>query len=388
MLSARGERAALAAASLAAHAGFTAAAAAAVGADWRDLALRYDGDAYLLVAKTLPRLYLDPPPLFPALRNPAFLTGWFPLYPALIRLAGLFTGDLRVAALAVSWLASALAVLLFHRLAARSSDRPGLAAAVFVFFPPMGLTMGGMAFVEPVFVCAALAAVLAVLEDRPWACAASCAAALLAQKSGFLVPLIVLSIRWDAKGASGLRRFAPVLLAALAPAALQLYLWRVFGDPLINVAVERAHFGGALFGLPFGAYLSGVLGGGYAGPERRLAIALCGAAYLAAAAAGWRRGRRAERSLLIWLGAALAFYFSLAGPLAFLSLPRFLFLAAPAALLLALPLLPRGERWLLAAAPLALLPYFVGLIEVAQTEALARASGNAALFATFSRELR
>jgi hypothetical protein len=389
MLSARGEKAALAAAALAAHAAFTFAAASALGADWRDLALRYDGHVYLLIAKTYPHLYVGPLQLFPALKDPTFLTGWFPLYPLLIRVAGFVTGDLRVAALAVSWLASTSAVLLFHRLAARFTDRPGLAAAIFIFFPPMGLTMGGLAFVEPVFVCAALAAVVAALEDRPWSCAAACAAALLAQKSGFLIPLIVFLIRLDAKGAKGLRRFAPVLLAALAPAALQLYLWRAFGDPLINVAVERAHFGGALFGVPFSAYLGGVLaGGGFAGPERRALLAACGAAYLAAAAFGWRRAGRAERPLLIWLGVVLAFFFCLGGPFAFLSLPRFLFLGAPAALLLAFPLLPRGERWCFAAAPLLLLPFFVGLIEVAQTEALARAAGVSAYYPGFSAALR
>jgi hypothetical protein len=389
MVSARAEKAALAAAAFVAHAGFTFAAAAAVGADWRDMALRYDGHVYLLIAKTFPHLYVDPLPLFPALKDPAFLTGWFPLYPLLIRAAGLVAGDLRVAALAVSWLAATLSVLLFRRLAARFAQRPGLAAAIFIFFPPMGLVMGGMAFVEPVFVCAALAAVVAALEDRPWACAGACAAALLAQKSGFLVPLIVILIRRDAKGAAGVRRFAPVLLAALAPAALQVYLWRVFGDPLINVAVERAHFGGAFFGLPFSAYLAGVFGASFfGGLEVRASVALCGAFYVGSAAAAWRRDRRVERPLLIWLAAVLAFYFSLQGGLAFLSLPRFLFLGAPAAVLLAVPFLPRGERWLFAAAPLVLLPFFVGILDVAQAQAAARAAGAAALYPAFSAALR
>jgi hypothetical protein len=388
-LSARWENAALAAASLAAHAGFTAAAAAAIGADWRDLAVRFDGHVYLLIAKTLPRLYLDAPPLFPALKDPAFLTGWFPLYPALIRLVESFTGDLRVAALAVSWLASALAVVLFRRLAARFTDRPTPISIVFIFFPTMGLVMGGLAFVEPVFVCAALAAVLAALEDRPWFCAAACAAALLAQKSGLLVALIVGSIRFDARGRAGMRRFAPVLLAALAPAALQLYLWRVFGDPFVNVAVERAHFGGVLFGFPFAAFVRGIFDGPFnGGVASRAAVGLCAAAYLGAECLGWRRGRRAERPLLIWLGVVLAFNFCLGGELAFQSLPRFLSLGAPAALLLAAPLLPRGERWIFFLAPLILVSYLVGMIAVAQNEALTRRAGVDAYFPAFSQALR
>jgi len=388
-LSPRAEYGALAAASLAARAGFTFAAAAAVGADWRDMALRNDGPVYLLIAKTLPRLYLDPPVLYPALGVRGFLTGWFPLYPLLIRLAGFVVGDLRVAALAVSWAASTGTVLLLRRLAPRFSDRPGLASALLIFFPPMALQTGGMPFVESLFLLTATAAIVAALEDRPWLCAAAAGAAMITQKSGFLIPLIVVLIRLDARGRGGLRRFAPLLLAGAPPLLLQLYLWSAFGDPLMNVGVERAHFGGAFFGLPFAAYLKGIVDASYfGGVERRLAVAACGAFYLLAAAVGWRRGRRVERPLLIWLVVVLAFYFSLDGALAFLSLPRFLLLAAPAAVLLCVPLLPRAERWYLAAAPLVLLPYFVGLIDVAQNEAAARASHVSALYPAFSAALR
>lgn len=379
-LSPTAEGVALVVSAVAARIVFLAAAASALGVDWRDLALRYDGHVYLRIAKTLPALYVsDQGPL---------LTGWFPLYPVLIRAAGALTADLRIAAILVSIAASAAAVLLFHRLAGRFSARPGLAAAVFVVFPPMWLVCGGLAFVEPVLVCAAVAAVLAALEDRPWAAGAAAAAAALSQKSGALVVVIVALIVWSRKGRLDRRWLAALALAPLAAAALQGYLWLTFGDPLINLRVQREVFGGSLFGVPFASFVSGLWEpSGFGGPWRRAAIAASGFFYLAVAAASWRGLTPERRPLLIWLGVSLGFFFSLGGFWSFHSLPRFLLLGAPAAILLAEPFLPRGRR-LLAAAPLALLPFFLGLVELAQADAMMRRVWGESYFSRASRELR
>lgn len=379
-LSPRAEGAALALAAIAARAAFLAAGASALGVDWRDVALRYDGHVYLRIAKTFPALYVsDAGP---------FLTGWFPLYPALIRAAGALTGDLRIAALLVSMAASAAGVLLFRRLAGHVSERPGLAAALFVFFPPIWLVCGGLAFVEPALVCAEIGAVLAVFEDRPWTAGAAAAAAALAQKSGFLVAVIAALIVWSRKGRLPGRWIAALALAPLAVLALQGYLWRVFGDPLINLRVQHEVFGGSLFGAPFAAFVRGVVEPSpFGGAWRRAAIAASGLFYLAVAAAACRGLTQARRPLLIWLGVSLAFFFSLGGFWAFHSLPRFLLLGAPAAILLAEPFLPRGRR-LLAAAPLALIPFFIGLVELAQAESLVRRVWGEDYFSRASRELR
>lgn len=379
-LTPRAEGAALALAAIAARAAFVAAGASALGVDWRDLALRYDGHVYLRIAKTFPALYVSD-------WGP-FLTGWFPLSPALIRAAGALTGDLRVAALAVSLAASAAGVLLFLRLAGHFSKRPVLAAAIFVFFPPMWLVCGGLAFVEPVFLCAAIGAVLAAVEDRPWPAGAAAAAAALAQKSGFLVALIVALIVWSRKDRLDRRWAAAMLLMPAALAGLQLYLGLVYGDALINLKVQRDAFGGALFGMPFTAFVNGIVEpSAFGSPWRRAMIAVSGLSYLAVAALAWRRRDPAQRPLLIWLSVSLAFFFSLGGYWAFHSLPRFLLLGAPAAILLAEPSLPRGKRWLLAA-PLVVLPYFIGLIELAQSESFLRRAWGAGYFAAASRELR
>ena len=99
-LSSRQEQFALVAASLTARAAFTAAASTALGAGWKDLALRYDGPMYMLIARTFPHLYVGAPNVVPAQRAvPALLTAWYPLYPLFIRAAACLTNDLRVAAL-------------------------------------------------------------------------------------------------------------------------------------------------------------------------------------------------------------------------------------------------------------------------------------------------
>ena len=371
----------LAAAALAARGAFLAAGSKALGVPALDLALRYDGHVYLRIAHTLPALYVVP-------GQGPYLTGWFPLYPLLIRAAAAIVPDYRAAALAVSAIASASAVLLFRRLAGRFSRRPDLAAILFIFLPPMWLVTGSLAFVEPVFLCAALAAALAALDDRPWAAGAACAAAALAQKSGFLVPVIVLLIAGSRRRLDA--RWLPALaLPALALAGLQGWLWRAFGDPLINLKVQREVFGGALFDAPLHAFVRGLLDPPLmGGPWRKAAIGACGLAYLGTAAAAFWRAKPEERPLRLWLGVALGFYFCLGGVWAFQSLPRFLLLAAPPAILLLEPLLPRAERRLLLLAPLLLLPYFAGLLELAQAEALLRRAWGADYLSAASQELR
>jgi len=359
-LSPRAEGAALALTAVAARIAFLAAGASALGVDWRDLALRYDGHVYLQVAKTLPALYVSD--------SGAYLTTWLPLYPSLIRVAGLLTGDLRTAALAVSLAA---------------------AAALFIFFPPMWLVTGSLAFVEPVFLCAVLAAVAAAVEDRPWTAAFAGAAAVLSQKSGFLVSVIAVLTAWERRPRFDARWLPAVAVPALALGGLQGYLWLLYGDPLANLKATRISFGGSLFSFPFSAFLRGIVEPSpFGGAWRRASIAPGAAAYLAIGAAAWRRRAPEERPLLIWLGVVLAFYFSLGGYWAFHSMPRFLLMGAPAALLLAEPLLPRGERRLLLAAPLVLLPFFIGLVELGQAESFLRRAWGADYFPAASERLR
>lgn len=329
------------------------------------------------------------PAFLPAFRGSEYFTGWFPLYPLLIRAAALLARDARWAALAVSWGASAAAVLLFRRLAERFTPRPLLASALFAFFPATWLLCGSLAFVEPVFLCAALAAVLGALDRRPVPTAAAAAAAMLAQKSGVLVLPVAAAAVWSRRGRLERRDLAPLAASLIAPAALQGYLWAVFGDPLVNVRVQRDIFGGALFGVPLAGFVRGALTPSPLGnPLHRALVVLSFAFYAAAAAAGARRGRREERPLLAWLAIVLAFHACLAGPWAFWSLPRFLVLGAPPALLLLLPLVPAGDAAVAAVAVLALIPFGAGLIEAARGTAVTRAAWTPAYLSAASEALR
>jgi len=77
--------------------------------------------------------------------------------------------------------------------------------------------------------------------------------AALAQKSGFLVTVIVALIIWNRRGRLTRRWLAALSFAPAALAALQMYLWLAFGDPLINLSVTREVFGGSLLAAPFAA---------------------------------------------------------------------------------------------------------------------------------------
>lgn len=349
--------AALAAIGIASRVGFVLAASKALDVPALDLALRYDGHVYLRIAKSLPWLYVE--------GDSPFLTGWFPLYPVVVRLLGSVVPDLRLSAILVSLSFSSLSVFLFHRLAVRFSKRPDLATLLFVFFPPMWLVVGGLGFVEPLLVCSMIAGVLAVLEDRPAALALSAVGAVLCQKSGFLLPVVAALML-------GRKALRPRWVAAFAaPAAalllLQGYLWFAFGDFFVNLKVQREVFGGSLFGAPFLAFVRGVFApSAFGGVLRCAAIGASGLFYLAACA-------RAPKLLRPWLWTVCGFFFCLGGAWAFHSLPRFLLLAAPAAVLALEPLAP--ESVLLA--PALLLPFFVGLLEAAQAEAFWRRAWGA-----------
>ena len=344
----RSRLAALFAAALALRAGCALCVSLLSGVPLEDLALFFDGHLYILIARSLPRLYAGAGAAFPAFpKDAAFLTAWFPAYPALIRALALFV-DWRWAALLACWVPASLAVALFHELARDYTPRPLPAALLFAFLPPAWLLGGSLAFVEGLYACLLLGCVLALRRGRvPLACALGAAFALT-QKSGFLLaPILLLGFG---------RRSLPVLAAAAAAgAALQLYLWRAFGDPLINLETHRRIFGGAYFGLPFAGIAQGLLSSEspFAGlfAARKAYIALETLFYAGAFAWALRRPKADERPLLAWLGCALLFYSCLTGAAGFYAFPRFMTVAAAPALLLAWRRLPPlSARWAPAAA--------------------------------------
>ncbi len=324
------------------------------GIPFRNLALFYDGHMYLLIAKTYPALYANVDRVFPPFpKRETFITAWFPLYPALIRLANIPIGDFRTAALIVSWAAGGVAVVLFHELAKDYIKHPFSSALLFSFFPAAWLMGGTLAFVEAVYVCAFLACVLAFVRGRTGWAALFAALVVLSQKSGLLVVPLLIMIAKPRR-----RALAPCLSALAAAAALQVYLWHVFGDPLINMKTHREIFGGSYFGLPFFALVRGLFDS--SSPFRglfwtRKAVILVDAAfYVGIFAWACRRAPEKLRPFMFWLGICLVFYASLTGASAFYAFPRFMTVAAPPAVLLFSSLIDEKPRWRIAV--LALLP--------------------------------
>ncbi len=333
----RRPRLALFAAALALRAACLAAVSGLSGIPARDLALFFDGHLYILIAGTLPRLYGGVHAFFPAFPKPdAYITAWFPAYPFLIAAARVLLRDWRLAALAVSQACAAGAVVVAYELARPLVGRPAAAAALFLFLPPAWLLCGSLAFVEPLYVLLFAGAVCLQLRGRRgWALTAA-AAAMVTQKSGLLL-LPILAFGDGALRRPGRARAVLGYAAAAVPAALlQAWLWRLFGDPLVNVHIHERIFGGAYFGWPLAAFFSWLANP--AQPFRGLLLArkaaIAASLLFYALPLSWGLRRKRLRPLAVWLMVVLGFNASLTGVSAFYAFPRFMLAAAPAAVVL------------------------------------------------------
>lgn len=316
-----------------------AALAAITGIGPADLSLFFDGHIYQLIARTFPHPYAGIHELFPGFpKSPAYLTCCFPLYPVFIWAADAALHDLRLAALAVSWLASSLAVVAFYELARRLCERPLPAALAYSFLPPTWLLTGSLAFVEPVFALCFISAMGFFLAGKRGPAIAAASLTLLAQRTGVLIlPVFFLSL-WKGSPRRALREFAPYLLALLPVAGLQLYFWRVFGDPFINVTTHHRVYGGSYLSVPFRSLLLGLLETRSALPGlfwARKAMMLGSILFYAGTWAWCARSRRAgETPLLAWLGMFALPALLLSGDWGYYAFPRVIAAAAPAAILL------------------------------------------------------
>jgi hypothetical protein len=317
------------------------------GVSLRNLALFYDGHMYLIVAKTIPEIYSNVTTFFPEFsENPAYVTGWFPVYPILISFFGLMTGDLRLSALIVAWSAGGIAVVLFYELAKEYMNSPFFAAILFSFLPPAWLIGGSLALVESTYVCILLAFFLSFKRDWPILAALFAALTMLTQKSGFLIlPILIFAAR-PLK-----RAIFPFISAIVAAVVLQMYLWWLFGDPLMNIKAQSAAFGSGsgFFGLPFAGYLKGLLSSGnlFSGLfwTRKIIIFIETAFYIGTILWAWRNTSQRMSLLTVWLSIVLLFYASLTGIFSFYAFPRYMTMACPAAIILACQLSPSIGRW-------------------------------------------
>jgi hypothetical protein len=329
----------------------------ASGVSLRNLGLFYDGHMYILIARTLPALYSDLQAFFPGFpQDPRYITAWFPVYPAFIRLLSLFTGDLRLAALIAAWLAGGIAVVLFYKLAEDYLQNPRSASILFSFLPTGWLIDGSLALAESTLVCLLLACILTLRRGKTGWAAVFAALTVLAQKMGFLLlPILVFAAR------PRRRALLPCISAILAAAALQLYLWWLFGDPLINTRVVAATFGDGegIFGFPFAGFITWMLdpSGLFQGMvwQRKFVIVLEAAFYIGVLSWALLRYSPRMNVFIVWLGVLLLFNMSLSGIWSFYAFPRHMSMASPAAIMLACHQFSPGEgRWRWAAAGLLL----------------------------------
>lgn len=318
----------------------------ASGMSLRNLTVFFDGHLYLLIARTLPALYSDPRLFFPDFpKDPSFLTGWFPVYPGFIKLLSLFAVDIRLAALLTAWLAGGIAVVLFYELAGDYLEKPLFAAILFSFLPTSWLIGGSLVLVESTYVCLLLACMLAFQRGKTGWASLFAALAVITQKSGFLLlPILALT------ATPRRRAVMPCISAIAAIIGLQLYLWWLFGDPLINAKVHRSAFGGEWFGLPFAGFITWMLDPRSPFRElfwqRKLITVLEMSFYVFILC--WSLFRYSSRMTLftVWLGIVLLFHASLTNFWSFYAFPRYMLMAGPASIMLACHAFPMGnKRW-------------------------------------------
>jgi hypothetical protein len=305
----------------------------------RDVALMHDGRLYLLVARSVPFVYQPPAGAERESVDYPRLTVYMPALPALIRAVDVVVRDPRTSALLGPLLAGGAAVAAFVLLARRHVAHPFVAAALFAVVPPTWVLVSAMPFSECVLILSAVLAFLFFQDGRHVWAAVFGGLAAVSQKSGFLVTVALVWAIARRDGIGGWRTIAVYGISALLPLALQLYLYTVFGDPLVNVKATREVYGASPFTIFPGAMLiagffqMGAMTGGSVWPIR-IFVLLSLAIYVGALWVSRRDPRPETRPLRIWVGVVLLFNLMLGGNWSYLNFPRLMVLAGPPAVLL------------------------------------------------------
>jgi len=209
------------------------------GAGWLRGLARWDGAWYLRIAES------GYETTGISLHGGARTLAFFPLYPLVVRFLSFLSGaPVAVSGVQLSLLLGALAAILLHRLVDRlagpaAADR---AALLFCFFPAAFVL--SMTYAEAMFIAAACAVLLALL-DRCWIVAgALTAVAGLARPTGLA---LVAACAATAAVALVRHRDARSLLAPLiglvGPVAYWAFVWSVDGDPRGWLHVEERYWG-------------------------------------------------------------------------------------------------------------------------------------------------
>jgi hypothetical protein len=174
---------------------------------------------------------------------------FFPAYPMLMRLVGSAVGGPLVAGIVVTVTSGLGAAVLFHRWCLRMlGARTARLAVLLLVLYPFAFYLMGAVYADALFLFAAVAAFLALEQDRPVLAGLAAAVATAARPVGLAVVLGLWILALERKGM--LRRLRPdgtraragltgtfrwadagLLLAPLGMAAFCGFLWLRFGSP-------------------------------------------------------------------------------------------------------------------------------------------------------------
>lgn len=171
------------------------------------------------------------------------LLAFYPLYPALIRLAEPLCGSFLGAAIGISTVASVAAAVLFHRLVAR--DRPDLAdrAVFFLFVFPTSYALH-VAYTESLFLLIAFASLLSARSGR-WALAGLLGACAALTRINGIALGVALALEAVAEYRAHRRWRSGWLFLLLVPAGAAGYLLvneAVAGHPFAFLHHQHEHF--------------------------------------------------------------------------------------------------------------------------------------------------
>ncbi len=185
-------------------------------------------------------------------------TAFFPLYPLLVKMVSYpFQGDLRLAALAVSWFSLLFALLYIYRLASLlDGDEAAFRSCLYMLFFPTAVIFA-VGYSESVFLLCAAASYYHARRSSWVAAGVWAFAGCLARPTGLAVcaAIALEALRQSRWRLSSLRpRMAAVLLGPLGLFAYMLYLKARFGDFFAFSKAQRTFWGRSF--NPFGIFHS------------------------------------------------------------------------------------------------------------------------------------
>ena len=161
-----------------------------------------------------------------------------PLYPVAIRGTTVLLPDSGIAALLISNVAFALALVALYVLSVRYLPRERAMFSLWLLGLAPGAIAFGLAYTESLFLLLAVSAFLAAEYRRHWAVGVLVLLATLTRPTGILLALPLLVLYAQRDGWRPTRAWLPLALAPIALAAWWAYLWWLTGDPMASLHAQ------------------------------------------------------------------------------------------------------------------------------------------------------